>query len=174
MAKQKKSLALAWILRWVAAVIYMTGLGFLIPLLILLLYPPQIFILPPNTGKLTLIASALVGISAIILMLQKKSIGDALVSLSILTFLIGIIATVFAFFGQENIISFLGFLGALKPAAEGYIAYWASFVPQVWISITGYIVIGLILWIIGNHIRREQHKISWIQKVFGKRVQIFK
>ncbi|MBD3304448.1 hypothetical protein GF343_04835 [Candidatus Woesearchaeota archaeon] len=174
MAKEKKSFVLTWILKWAAAVIYITGLAFIIPFIILILFPPEVFILPPNLGKLTLIATGLVAISAIILMLQKKSIGNALVSLSIMTFLVGIIATLLALFGQEDIISFLDFLGALKPLAEGYIAYWAFFVPKVWISIAGYFVLGIVMWVTGNRIRREQHQISIMQRLFGKRAKIFK
>lgn len=174
MAKQKKSIALTWIIEWLAALIYITGLAFLIPFIILILFPPDVFILPPNLGALTLIAVGLVVISAVILMLQKKSMGDALVSLAIMTFIVGITATILALFGQENIISFLDFLGALKPLAEGYIAYWAFFVPKVWISIAGYFVLGVIMWITGNRIRREQHQISIIQRLFGKRTKIYK
>ena len=155
---EKKSVVLAWIVGWIAAVIYITGLAFLIPFAILLLFPPEVFILPPNLVTLTLTALAFVIVSAAILALQKKSLGDSFVSLAIMTFLVCIVAAILALFGQEKILSFLGFLGALKPVAEGYIAYWAYFVPKVWISIAGYFVVGVILWIVGNKIRREQHQ----------------
>ncbi|MBW3002175.1 hypothetical protein KY338_03390 [Candidatus Woesearchaeota archaeon] len=171
---EKKSAVIAWIIGWIVAVIYITGLAFLVPFAIILLFPPDVFILPPNLVKLTLISAGLVVASAVILMLQKKSMGDALASLAAMTFLVGIIAAILALFGQHKIMSFLGFLGTLKPVAEGYIAYWAFFVPKVWASIAGYFVLGIILWITGNRLRREQHKISWMQKIFGKRVQIFK
>ena len=171
---EKKRAVMAWIVGWIAAVIYITGLAFLVPLIILLLFPPDIFILPPNVVTLTLIATGFVIISAIILMMQKQSMGDALVALAIMTFIVGIIAAGFALFGQDKILSFLDFLGALKPVAEGYMAYWAFFVPKVWISIAGYFVLGIILWVTGNKIRREQHQIGLMQRVFGKRIRIFK
>jgi len=171
---EKKSVVIAWIVGWIAAVIYITGLAFLVPLIILLLFPPEIFILPPNVVALTLISTGLVIISAVILMLQKKSMGDALVALSVMTFIVGIIAVGFAWFGQDKIVSFLDFLGTLKPVAEGYVIYWAFFVPRVWISIAGYFILGIILWVIGNRIRREQHQIGIMQRVFGKKIRIFR
>ncbi len=174
MTQEKKRVVFEWLLGWIAAVIYITGLAFLVPFIILLLSPPDVFILPPNFITSTLIAVGLVLVSTVILMLQKKSIGDALVALAIMTFIVGIIAVGFAFFGQEKIISFLGFLGALKPVAEGYVAYWAYFVPRVWISIAGYFVLGIILWVTGNKIRREQHQVSIMQRVFGKKIRIFR
>jgi hypothetical protein len=174
MTKQKKSVILTWLLGWIAAVIYITGLAFLVPLIILILFPPEVFILPPNLATLTMTAAVLVGISAIILMLQKKSMGDALVALAIMTFLVGIVAAILALFGQDKIISFLDFLGALKPVAEGYIAYWAYFVPKVWISIAGYFVLGTLMWATGNRIRREQHQISIMQRLFGRKTKIYK
>ncbi|MBW3004525.1 hypothetical protein KY310_01725 [Candidatus Woesearchaeota archaeon] len=171
---EKKSVVLAWIVGWIAAAIYITGLAFLVPFVILLLFPPEVFILPPNLVTLTLIAVAFVIISAVILAMQKKSLGDSFVSLAIMTFLVCIIAALLALFGQDKILSFLDFLGALKPVAEGYVAYWAYFVPKVWISIAGYFVLGVILWVAGNRIRREQHQISLMQRVFGKKIKIFK
>ena len=174
MEQAKKSAVFSWIIGWIAALLYITGLAFLIPLIMLLLIPPDMFILPPNLITLTLIAAGLVLVSAVILALQKKSLGDAFVSLAAMNFLVGVIAVLFAWFGQAKILSFLGFFGTLKPAAEGYVEYWAYFVPNVWLSIAGYFVLGIILWIIGNRIRREQHQISWMQKIFGKRIKIFR
>lgn len=174
MAKERKKIALGFLLSWIAAVIYMTALAFLIPLIVVLLFPPDIFILPPNVGTLAFIAAGLVVLSIIILMLRKKTIGDSLVSLAMLTLIVGAIAAVFVIFGKENIMNMLGFLGALKPAAEGYIEYWELFIPRAWISIAAYFVLAIILWIIGNSRRRTQYQISWMQRMFGKRIKIFK
>lgn len=174
MAKEHKRIALGFLFSWMAAAIYMTALAFLIPLAVIFLFPPDVFILPPNMGTLTLIAAGLVILSIIILMLRKKTIGDSLVSLATLTFTVGAIATVFVVFSKESIMNTLGFLGALKPAAEGYIAYWELFLPRAWTSIIAYFVLAFILWAIGNSRRRTQYQISWMQRMFGRRIKIFK
>lgn len=162
------------ILSWISTILYMTGLAFLIPFATLLIFPPEVFILPPNLWTLTAIATALVIISAIILMLQKMTIGDALVSLSILTFIVGAIAVFFVIFNKQSIINALSFLGTLKPAAEGYIAYWEFFLPKAWISIAGYFLLAIALWVTGNSRRREVYKIGLMQRLFGRRARIIK
>lgn len=174
MAKERKKIALGFLLSWIAAVIYMTALAFLIPLAVVLLFPPDIFILPPNVSMWTFIAAGLVIISIIILMLHKKTIGDSLLALSVMTFTVGAIAAVFVIFGKTRIMSLLGFLGAFKPAAEGYIEYWELFIPRAWISIAAYFVLAVVLWVVGNSRRRTQYQISWMQRMFGRRIKIFK
>ena len=174
MTEEHNRVVVGFILSWIAAVIYMTALVFLVPLAVMLFYPPEVFILPPNVGKLTLLAAGVVVVSIIILMLHKKKIGDAFVSLGIMTFIVGLIATVFVIFGKESIMDTLNFLGALKPAAEGYIAYWELFIPRAWISIAAYFVLAAVLWVIGNSRRREQYRIGLMQRIFGRGVKIFK
>jgi hypothetical protein len=174
MAKERKKIALGFIFSWIAAVLYMTGLAFLMPFATLLIFPPTVFILPPKLWTLTFIAVGLVIISAIILVLQKKSMGDAFVSLSIMTFTVGAIAVFLVIFNKESIMDALNFMGTLKPAAEGYIAYWEFFLPKAWISIAGYFVLAVVLWAAGNRIRRQQYQVGWMQRMFGKRIKIFK
>lgn len=163
-----------WTVQFIAAILYMTGLSFLMPFATLLLFPPEVFILPQHIWTITAITAGMVLLSAAILALQKKSLGDAFLSLSLMTFLVGAIAIILIIFGEDKIMGALNFLGALKPAAEGYMEYWKFFLPKAGISLAGYILLAALLFAAGNSIRKQQHKIGWMQRVFGKETKLFK
>ena|GEM_PF-4777909 len=174
MKKERKKIAIGVILIWVSSVIYMAALAFLVPFISLLLAPPTFFMLPPGLGKLTFIAIALVIASGVILTFYKKSVGNALQYLGYMTFLVAGIAVFFAFVGKEKIISLLSVLGSLKPVAAGYVQYWAYFVPKVWLSIAIYVAVGIILWVIGNRLKRREQALGYVKKVYGRRARIIR
>ena len=172
--QKKESAIISYIIGWMAFLIYFTGMAFLVPLLAIIIFPPDIFILPPNLNKLTIFALFLVVASTIMLVKQKKSTGAALQYIAIMNFTIGIVAVVFVLIGKSNILSATHIFGHLKPAAEGYIEYWAYFLPRLWISITIYFILGIIAWMMGNSLKRKEHTLGIVHKVFGERAKIRK
>lgn len=162
------------IVLWIACVIYMTGLAFLVPLLSLIFFPPNFFITPTNLGQWTLIAIALVVVSAIIIKIYKKSMGDTMHYLSYMTLIVGVIATIFTVVGKQRLIAATAALGQLEPVATGYIEYWAYFIPKVGLSIIIYLVIAAVFWIIGMQIKKKEFTIGFVRKIYGGRARIFK
>lgn len=172
--KKRRSLIGAWLLHWLAAVMYLTGIAFLIPLAVLMIFPPNVFILPQNAEFLTLLSLGLVVLGALIVITYKKSTGGGLQYLAYCTLIPAILAVIFILFGKQEIIALLGFLGKLKPLAEGYLEYWSYFVPHAWLSTAGYWIIAAILWTTGNRIKRRESTESWIQKIFGRKARIIR
>ncbi|MBW2985881.1 hypothetical protein KY333_00775 [Candidatus Woesearchaeota archaeon] len=167
-----KSIFSTAIIGWIACVLYMTGLAFLVPLISIILFPPDFFMTPPNLGVLTLVAVALVVISAVILTKCGKSLGTTLFYLGHMSFIVGIIAAIFLFIGKKQIISALSFLGKLEPVAAGYVAYWDYFVPKVWASIIIYFGVAIALWVIGARIKKREIVTGVVKNVYGGRARI--
>jgi len=156
MKKRAKKVLSITVIGWIACVMYITGLAFLVPLISIMIFPPDFFMTPTNLGGLTIIATALVVLSAVIIEKLRKSRGSTLLYLGHMSCIVGIIASILLFIGKKQIINTLSFLGKLEPIAEGYIAYWEYFVPKVWASVLIYFGLAIALWIIGSVIKKRE------------------
>jgi hypothetical protein len=92
-----------------------------------------------------------------------------------MTLLPGLGALFFMIFRREQVFGLLskfvvGF-GKIEPAVN---AYLERALPNLWIFIAGYIIIGFVLLYFAGKIEEEHAIMSYLKRLFGPRVKIFR
>ncbi len=173
MAKYKSTL-LGWVVSGVAKLVYLASLASLIPFgaLLITTAPEQIAV---ELGHIPLTALAMLGVSALILLCYHRNFARTLASLGWMTLLPGLGAVFFMIFRREQVFGLLSGLvvgfGKIEPALN---AYLERALPNLWVFIAGYIIIGFVLVYFAGRIEREHAITSCIRKFFGPRARIFR
>jgi hypothetical protein len=137
----------ALILRYVAQLAYIAGLAALIPLVIF-----------PTTKAPTYFSAAagLIIFAVLVIFIQKGSLALTIRSLGRITTIPGILAVLFLMFGRESSVNFaLSLAPSLtEPIVKAYIE---NSIPSVWLLALGFLIVGVILWMLGSRmVRRSQ------------------
>ncbi len=171
MAKYEFSIV-GLLVSWIARVPYIASLTSLIPFGALLItsVPAQISV---ELGYLPRSALALLGMSALILLCYHRNFAHTLASLGWMTLLPGLGALFFMIFRREQVFGLLsrfvvGF-GKIEPAVNSYLG---RALPNLWIFIAGYIVIGFVLIYFAGRIESEHAITSYLRRIFGPRARI--
>ncbi len=173
MAAYKFSI-LGLLVSWVARVLYIASLTSLIPFGALLITsaPAQI---PVTSGYLPATALALLGMSALMLLGYHRNFAHTLSSLGWMTLLPGLGALFFMIFRREQVFGLLSRLvagfGKIEPVVNSYLE---RALPNLWIFIAGYIMIGCVLIYFAGRIESEHAITSYFRRIFGPRARIFR
>ncbi len=173
MAKYESAL-LGWVVSWIARMLYLSSLASLIPFgALLITSAPAQF--PVQLNYLPMTALALIGMSALVLLCYYRNLAHTLSSLGWMTLLPGLGALFFMIFRREQVLGLLsrvvvGF-GTIEPAVN---AYLERTLPNLWVFIAGYIIIGIVLVYFAGRIESEQAVMSRIRRIFGPRTRIFR
>jgi len=161
-----------FIVGWIAGLFYLTALSALIPFGALLITSGFSHI-PAHLQNFPITALILIGVSVIVLVLHYRSVAHTLAALGWMTFMPGLGGVFFLAFGSEKVFAWLAkiFVGS---ALEPFIAAVYKALPQVWLFVIGYVIIGYIFIHIAGKIDREHALASQLRKLFGPRARIYK
>ena len=150
---------------YLVSIAYIAALTFLLPLLLI---PSTLFSQVPT---IVYICVGVIILCALLLLWLKGDFGSALISLGLGTLIPGILGILFAVFGEEK---FLGYLGQFVSISEvePLIGYVTANVPKLWIITAGYVLVGFLLYNWGSKITRRVTLISRLRRQFGPRARV--
>jgi hypothetical protein len=135
----------ALVFRFAAQLAYIAGLTALIPLVIF-----------PTTKAPTYFsaASGLIIFAVLVIFIQKGSLALTIRTLGRITTIPGILAVLFLMFGRETSVNFAL---SLAPSLTAPIvkAYIENSIPSVWLLALGFLIIGIVLWMLGSRMVRR-------------------
>jgi ribose/xylose/arabinose/galactoside ABC-type transport system permease subunit len=138
--------------RYIVAILYEVALASLLPLFGLLLTPG--FQLDSNFIQAIGIAFAFVIGGFLVLLLYKKRIDSALVSLGLMTLFPGVLALVLSYYHGEALLRWVGSIYGVKLLEPVLASYLQSALPKVYILVLVYILVGAFLVAWGLHFRQ--------------------
>ena len=173
MAQARHFNLFGFIIGWIARLLYLGALTTLIPFGALLI-TSGIKNIPTQVRNVPITAVVLVGISIVVLFLYHRDFAHTLASMGWMTFLPGLGGLFFLFFSKDKIFAlfeklFVGF-ESIKPLLDAV----QQSLPQVWIFVIGYVVLGFVLIHIAGRMDREHALTSQLRKIFGPRARIYK
>lgn len=135
-------------LEWVLSLLYVTGLALIFPF---------IYFRASNTGEspaLLAIAAVLVLVSFFGFLWLKGKLKSALISLSKITLIPGFIGVLFSLFGEDVFFALIS-KTAPEPAVAALQLYVEQAVPQVRALTVAYVLLGLLLWWLGQRFNKK-------------------
>jgi hypothetical protein len=172
MAEAFKFSVANFVVGWIAGLFYLTALATLIPFGALLATSGFTHI-PEYLHNVPISALILVGIAVAVLFVHYRSVAHTIASLGWMTFLPGLGGLLLLVFGKVQIFAWLErfFAGT---ALEPFIAAIYNAMPQVWLFVIGYVVLGYIFIHIAGKIDREHALAAQLRKLFGPRARIYR
>jgi len=138
-------------LRYFFDVLYITGLGFLIPFVFSLKTPSKVMVFSGSTKFLFSVSIFLIFISLAGIYRQTKSIKKTFKRIGFKTFITGFIPLLILILGKELILQLSsGFIKNLNPIKPLVVKYLDRTVTGLWILSVIYIAFGIVLFFLGR------------------------
>ena len=171
--KKRESFIAKWVVRIIATFVYAFSLSIIIPLALVALFPEYLW--PPvvYAKSVIFLAVGLVFLSAFVLYMYTKSVGQTLFQLGLVTFFPGFLALIFSFFSRDLVFGFIEKYVLNFVLIEPYIkSYFSLVLPRVIILAIVYLVLGVILIYLGITQLRKEATVTFVKKVFGPRARV--
>lgn len=145
--KKVRRLAFFLVIKYIASLLYFTGLTVLIPLIPLVLSPGSW----ENAQTALVTAGGFIVAGFTLVYWFEGSKRKALQTLGMMTIVPGLLSVIFLFTGPRRMTNFYQLFGEISPYLESFLE---GFVPKAWFLAGLYIVIGVLLYWLAEKARR--------------------
>jgi hypothetical protein len=162
-----------FVISWIARLFYLGALTALIPFGAVLI-TSGLSEIPETIRAVPTAALALAGVSVLVLFFYHGHLAHVLAALGWMTLLPGIGGAIFLLLKRETLFAFLTAIFSGFALVEPFIAAVEKALPNAWLFVIGYLVLGVMFIYVAGKMEREHAVLTQMRKLFGPRARIFR